>query len=355
MPQPLWWPTPHDSRWVPGKRHPCRSQPRPKRLARPTVDRGRACRTRPGADRVPAVVPPDDSAQHQQQPAAGGPPPPHGAPSGPQPAGPPPWQQGSGPQQGQGGYGPQGAAPHGPPPGQPGPPGPPPGPPGHPPNQPPHGPYGPVPAGAAPKRRSSGALWWILGAGALVLVLVLVGGGVAAYLLLGDSGGSTTAEGDLPGRVEPGDIEGVRTFDNLSAAHTEEYVPYDLHPPPGGKHHPVWQNCGVYTEPLMPEHAVHSLEHGAVWISYKDDLPGDYAMTLQELYREGDYLLISPGHTLQRENVVAVAWGKRLVVEEPDDPRLVEFLNTYVQGPQTPEPGAPCSGGTGATLETDTA
>ncbi|GAA4931400.1 hypothetical protein GCM10023224_09200 [Streptomonospora halophila] len=284
------------------------------------------------------MVPPESNPPHQPPQPAGAQPPPGGAgvpggpeqPSGPQhahPHGAPP---------GQGGYGPPHGYPQGPPPGPPG--------------RPPHG-YGPPPGGGGQKG-SSGALWWVLGGCALVLVLVVVGGGVAGYLFLRGGGGSAAPEEDLPGSHRPGDIAGVRTFTDVPREHTEELVSYEVYPPPGGKHHPVWQNCGVYRKELKPEHAVHSLEHGAVWVSYKDNQPGDVRMTLEGLYREGDYLLVSPAHTLQRENIVLVAWGKRLVVDEPDDHRIAEFLNTYVQGPQTPEPGAPCSGGTDETLET---
>ncbi|MFD0776582.1 DUF3105 domain-containing protein, partial [Streptomonospora algeriensis] len=221
---------------------------------------------------------------------------------------------------------------------------------GPPPGQPPYAGSGP-PAGGAAKSNSSAVLWWVLGAAALVLVLVVVGGGVAGYVLLTAEGDSATAGGEPPGRVEPGDIDGVRTFGDVSREHTEDPVSYEVYPPPGGRHHPVWQNCGVYRQELIPEHAVHSLEHGAVWISYRAGLPGDRSGKLEQLYRQGDYLIVSPAPSLQQEDVVAVAWGKRLIAEDADDPRLVEFLNTYAQGPQTPEPGAPCSGGTSETTQ----
>ncbi len=43
--------------------------------------------------------------------------------------------------------------------------------------------------------------------------------------------------------------------------------------------------------------------------------------------------------------VVANAWGLQLQLDSVDDGRLPEFLVRHLQGEQTQEPGAPCSGG----------
>lgn len=39
------------------------------------------------------------------------------------------------------------------------------------------------------------------------------------------------------------------------------------------------------------------------------------------------------------------AWGKQVAVDSADDKRVDQFFAQYVQGTQTPEPGAPCTGG----------
>ncbi|WP_017578773.1 DUF3105 domain-containing protein [Nocardiopsis valliformis] len=167
----------------------------------------------------------------------------------------------------------------------------------------------------------------------------------------GGSGSGSASGGDVAGGAEKG-IEGVETFEVLDYSHVEigEKVDYDQFPPVGGQHYPTWQNCGVYDAPVTPELAVHSQEHGAVWITYDPDLPGSDVQTLTDLHTPGSYVIVSPMEGLPSA-VVASGWGVQLQLDEADDPRLGEFLREYEQSPNVPEPGAACSGAVDQTQE----
>ena len=142
--------------------------------------------------------------------------------------------------------------------------------------------------------------------------------------------------------------EGTKEIDvGQAGQHTDGNVDYEQTPPAGGEHNPRWQNCGVYEDPIRNETAVHSLEHGAVWITYRPNLPEEQVQQLQELAEGESYVLVSPMENLPSP-VVASAWGNQLQVQEASDERLEQFKNAFQQGPQTPEPGAACSGGVGA-------
>jgi hypothetical protein len=143
------------------------------------------------------------------------------------------------------------------------------------------------------------------------------------------------------------DIDGVEEIEIASTLHTQDPVDYDLLPPVGGDHHPVWQNCGFYDAPVVSEHAVHSLEHGAVWITYDPDLDTAQVDRLRALTTANPYLLVSP-FPGKDSPLTLSAWGVQLQVDSVDDERLEPFLVKYLQGPQTPEPGASCFGGVGA-------
>jgi hypothetical protein len=141
-------------------------------------------------------------------------------------------------------------------------------------------------------------------------------------------------------------LDAVQTIAVTQREHTKDPVTYPQSPPVGGNHDPAWQNCGLYRQPLRNENVVHAQEHGAVWITYRPDMPMDQVEKLFDLARGRDYIIVSPFRDLSAP-VVASAWTKQLKLDKADDPRLPAFLRAYAQGPAAPEPGAPCSGGIG--------
>jgi hypothetical protein len=138
----------------------------------------------------------------------------------------------------------------------------------------------------------------------------------------------------------------VATFSGLSRVHTNSPVHYAQNPPVGGDHNPVWQNCGYYPQPVRNENAVHDLEHGAVWITYQPNLPKAQVDVLANMARSQQFILVSPYPGLPAP-VVASGWGVQEWFHSANDTGLTQFVDKYRQGPQTPEPGALCTNGTG--------
>jgi hypothetical protein len=146
-------------------------------------------------------------------------------------------------------------------------------------------------------------------------------------------------------------IEGLETF-TVTQGHKEGRLSYPTNPPAGGEHNPAWQNCGVYDTQVAIENAVHSMEHGAVWITYQPNLPQEEVQKLRELVKGRSYTLVSPYLVGALEKpIYAVAWGARVGVDSADDKRLGKFIKQYMQGKQTPEPGASCSGAIGNPIQ----
>jgi hypothetical protein len=139
-----------------------------------------------------------------------------------------------------------------------------------------------------------------------------------------------------------GSIRGVTTFSN-TAGHVEGSVSYDQTPPVGGPHSALWLNCGIYTQPVPNQNAVHDLEHGAVWVTYDPSLPAATISSLRDLM-PSTYTLLSPYPGLPAP-IVLSAWDAQLTVSSVTDARIGQFIQKYRQSASAPEPGAPCTGG----------
>lgn len=180
------------------------------------------------------------------------------------------------------------------------------------------------------------------------LAVAAVVGAIVIAIVVGTAIGVRNMQNDREAQAQRANspIEGVRTFDDLTSEHVDGEVGYPQSPPVGGDHNPVWVNCGSYDEPVSQTSAVHSMEHGAVWVTYQPDLSDDEMSILDEVAGAEDYALVTP-YAAQEAPVVATAWGVQLELDDAGDERLRTFLTKYLQGPQTPEPGAPCTGGLG--------
>ncbi|MBC9725020.1 DUF3105 domain-containing protein [Streptomyces sp. TRM68367] len=147
-------------------------------------------------------------------------------------------------------------------------------------------------------------------------------------------------------KAQAAPVKGEQTWSDLSQNHVKTQVDYPMSPAAGGDHHRVWLSCDaqVFTKEVNEENAVHSLEHGAVWITYNDKAAKADVKTLTEKVTRTPYSFISP-YKDQSSPITLTAWGHQLKVDKASDPRVDQFLGKYVQGEQTPESGASCSGG----------
>jgi len=185
----------------------------------------------------------------------------------------------------------------------------------------------------------------VLAASALLLSAA-AGGSDSGDAASGPSpGGSarTTSGGEPIGPANEG-IDGVEAFRVDSHDHTEEPLTYDPLPPTGGEHYPVPATCGFYeTDPPPDELLVHDLEHGAVWIAYDPGLDETQKSALSSLVAQQAKVTATPYPDLGSPLVVT-AWARQLRLDSVDDPRLVQFIETYRNSDNAPEPNAACQG-----------
>lgn len=166
--------------------------------------------------------------------------------------------------------------------------------------------------------------------------------------------GTTTVQ-QTPTRVaNTSGIKGVLAWDTqgwpgdgtshpgaLQHDHVTGPVTYAVTPPVGGPHNAIWMNAGVYTKPVPNERAVHNLEHGAVWITYRPNLPASEVSQLvafvgkQSMVDEGNgqgnrYMDLSPwSSNALPAPIVLSSWGYQLRVTSPTDPRMQQFVDMF--------------------------
>lgn len=188
-------------------------------------------------------------------------------------------------------------------------------------------------------------------AASTVVAAGLVVGGVAVVHAQSGKDGKDSSASDSKsggsGRFVVG-ADGVSTWKGtLGRTHVSGTVKYPMHPPVGGNHNPVWLNCNgdVYPKAVKDENAVHALEHGAVWVTYTSKAPAADVKALAAKVKRTPYSLMSP-YEDQKAPIMLSAWGHQRTVKSASDPDVDSFFSTFVQGSQTPEPGASCTGGT---------
>ncbi|BAD60575.1 DUF3105 domain-containing protein [Nocardia thailandica] len=193
--------------------------------------------------------------------------------------------------------------------------------------------------------------WLLIGAAAAIILLTV---GLALYYVPKYREYSE-AQRYVPGsgQSDPSEmIDGVTKQEYPAGSHVRatQRVAYDQAPPFGGPHDQSWATCTgeVYTTPIRSENAVHSLEHGAIWVTYNADrLSGEDLAALRGEVEGKPYMFMSPYPNL--DSAVALqSWGRQLKLDSVDDPRIRRFVTALRQNPNThPEPGASCASGGG--------
>src|SRR3989344_3075203 len=172
---------------------------------------------------------------------------------------------------------------------------------------------------AAGKRRVKRAVIWIL----VVAVIAAAGYGLVLW--------SKKSSADKPGFA----------IAELSRDHIpdgQEVAEYNSNPPTSGPHYAQPADWGVYEQPLLDERLVHNLEHGGIWLSYRD--ADDTALTAQLRDIADDYTLkvIMTPRPENDARIAVAAWGRLLKLESFDREQIEDFIGAFInRGPeQTP-------------------
>ncbi len=178
--------------------------------------------------------------------------------------------------------------------------------------------------------------WGLIAAAVAVLVFAAA---VLTYAVLQVN----EAEAGRVDSVE--EIGGVQTFDYPAGQeHVTTPVTYEQSPPVGGPHDGEWADCTgtVYDVQIRQENAVHSMEHGAVWITYDPEAVSGDALETLTAYADESGRMVSPNPG-QDSPISLQSWNHQLKVDSADDPRIEQFADFLTYNQEFfPEPGASC-------------
>lgn len=137
-------------------------------------------------------------------------------------------------------------------------------------------------------------------------------------------------------KVEPSVIlEGVEElgteFPVVSRSHIQpeaEHETYNSNPPTSGSHYANAPTAGFYKDGLEDEAAIHGLEHGYIWISYKniDDTTLEKLKEIQK--RNWGSVILSPREQNDAPIVLA-SWGRLLNMESLDEATINTYIKLY--------------------------
>jgi len=181
---------------------------------------------------------------------------------------------------------------------------------------------------------------------ALFAAVGLIAVGIIGY------GGYAVWDGARTWQDRAGSIDGIVNYREKDPAlmeggkHKQGPIKYTISPPVAGEHNNDWMNCmgDVYDAPIASEHAVHSLEHGAVWVTYRPDLPKDQVDKLAAKVRGKEKLFMSPYEGLDKP-ISLQAWGYQLKVDNANDGRIDDFIKALRVNASVEGPNATCSQG----------
>lgn len=173
---------------------------------------------------------------------------------------------------------------------------------------------------------------------------------VAFAVLFAACSGSSDDTASAPGESDStsdAPTEVVTTpLAEITANHVDPPVSFDTSPSTGGDHFGFWHNCGFYSEELIEGAATHSLEHGAIWITYGESLDDEGVAALESLAAGNPRLLISPYD--HDEPIVLSAWGaQQRGIQSATAPEIDAFITDWIDNPELIEAGASCNGAVG--------
>ena len=127
-------------------------------------------------------------------------------------------------------------------------------------------------------------------------------------------------------------------FSNLGQTHINpgvEHGPYNSNPPTSGDHLAEPAKWGVYQNELPDEQLIHNLEHGGIWISYKD-IDQETKAKLEIIGKANPGSVIITPRAANDAPIALAAWTRLEKLTTYDEAKILEFIRANKN--KSPEP-----------------
>lgn len=169
---------------------------------------------------------------------------------------------------------------------------------------------------------------------AIIVGIVIVVFGIAVVLFIQDAKSRKLIVGNDAGST----VQVGQEIPNQGQEHIKDgtpHEPYNSNPPTSGPHYTQPVEWGVYSEPVVDERAVHSLEHGGIWISYKDIDEPTIDLLKKIAKANGGSVIMSPRPNGEAKIALA-SWTRLEKLEGYDEAKILEFIKANKN--KSPEP-----------------
>jgi hypothetical protein len=159
-------------------------------------------------------------------------------------------------------------------------------------------------------------LWWVFG--------LLVFFAISGFVLVQSSKPQPPAIGEVFPILESKHI-------SIGGTHPT----YNSNPPTSGEHYVDPADWNVYETELPDEQLVHNIEHGGIWISYKN-IDQNTKSKLEALTRQNFGSVIMTPRAKNDASIVFASWGRLEKFESFDEKAMTLFIKANKN--RSPEP-----------------
>lgn len=120
----------------------------------------------------------------------------------------------------------------------------------------------------------------------------------------------------------PGEAVNIMGKEHIGSG--QEGGPYNSNPPTSGPHAgpAPW---GFSVEEIADENAIHNLEHGGIWITYKN-LDEESIASLEKIAQRNSRSVILSPRENNDTNIAVASWGRLMKLDAVDEERINEFI-----------------------------